>query len=255
MRTLVLGDIHGGFRALIQCFKLSKFNYLEDKLIVLGDVCDGWAEVRQCIDDLLRVKNLVFVLGNHDEWAGDWFDHIRKYVKSDYVPKPELQWTSQGGLATLKSYDDTDQFSEPAVGIDYRKIQMPKEHLDLLENAPTFYVENNRLFVHGGIDPQTKADGQPKDMHLWDRTLIHNAYHRSKQKGAKKLKLTPYDEVFVGHTTTRYYGIDEPMHCGNIWNLDTGGGWGGKLTIMDVDTKEYWQSDVVKTLYPEEKGR
>ena len=28
-----------------------------------------------------------------------------------------------------------------------------------------------------------------------------------------------------------------------------------KLTIMDLDTQEYWQSDLVKELYPNEKGR
>jgi len=33
--------------------------------------------------------------------------------------------------------------------------------------------------------------------------------------------------------------------------MDTGAGWSGKLTIMDIDTNEFWQSDVVKDLYPE----
>ena len=34
--------------------------------------------------------------------------------------------------------------------------------------------------------------------------------------------------------------------------MDTGAGWNGKLTIMDVDTEEYWQSDLVESLYPNE---
>jgi serine/threonine protein phosphatase 1 len=33
--------------------------------------------------------------------------------------------------------------------------------------------------------------------------------------------------------------------------MDTGAGWAGKLTIMDVQTKEYWQSDPVQSLYPD----
>ena len=45
------------------------------------------------------------------------------------------------------------------------------------------------------------------------------------------------------------------MNRCNVWNLDTGGGWLGKLTIMDIDTKQFWQSDFVYELYPEEKGR
>jgi hypothetical protein len=33
--------------------------------------------------------------------------------------------------------------------------------------------------------------------------------------------------------------------------MDTGAGWTGKLTIMDVQTKEYWQSELVQLLYPD----
>jgi serine/threonine protein phosphatase 1 len=47
----------------------------------------------------------------------------------------------------------------------------------------------------------------------------------------------------------------EPIYGGHVWNLDTGGGWEGKLTIMDIDTEQYWQSDFVYTLYPNCKGR
>jgi serine/threonine protein phosphatase 1 len=47
------------------------------------------------------------------------------------------------------------------------------------------------------------------------------------------------------------FGINTPMTYGGIWNVDTGGGAvGGKVTIMDVSTKEYWQSDLTKELYP-----
>jgi len=35
------------------------------------------------------------------------------------------------------------------------------------------------------------------------------------------------------------------MKAANIYNLDTGAGHTGRLSIMDVDTKEFWQSDVV----------
>ena len=46
-----------------------------------------------------------------------------------------------------------------------------------------------------------------------------------------------------------------PMNRCNVWNLDTGGGWSGKLTIMDIDSMEFWQSDFLPTLYPNETGR
>jgi len=40
-----------------------------------------------------------------------------------------------------------------------------------------------------------------------------------------------------------------------IWAVDTGGGWSGKLTIMDIDSYEYRQSDLVPDLYPHIQGR
>ena len=45
------------------------------------------------------------------------------------------------------------------------------------------------------------------------------------------------------------------MNAANIWNLDTGAGFRGKLTIMDINTKEYWQSDNVNEIYVNERGR
>ena len=45
------------------------------------------------------------------------------------------------------------------------------------------------------------------------------------------------------------------MNVFNIWNIDTGAGFSGKLTILNVDSKEYWQSDFTKSLYPAEYGR
>jgi serine/threonine protein phosphatase 1 len=39
------------------------------------------------------------------------------------------------------------------------------------------------------------------------------------------------------------------MHADIIYNIDTGAGSRGRLTIMDVDTHEYWQSDPVNDIY------
>jgi serine/threonine protein phosphatase 1 len=72
MKKFVIGDIHGGYKSLLQCLERSDFNYEEDQLIVLGDVVDGWPETPQCIEELLKVKNLIYIMGNHDAWADQW---------------------------------------------------------------------------------------------------------------------------------------------------------------------------------------
>ena len=130
---------------------------------------------------------------------------------------------------------------------------MPESHIKLFQNAQVKYVENNKLFVHGGINPSLPLEKNSRSMLLWDRSLLNN----SKIKGHNRpgCKLTDFDNIFIGHTTTEVYDTVLPVHYCEVWNIDTGAGWSGKLTIMDIDTKEYFQSDLVTELYPGAPGR
>lgn len=64
-----------------------------------------------------------------------------------------------------------------------------------------------------------------------------------------------FEHIYIGHTSTQFQGVNVPMTCANITNMDTGGGWHGFVSIQDVDTGEFWQSDSGKELYPDFKGR
>ena len=69
-RTLVIGDIHGGARALRQVIGRVGLES-EDRLIFLGDYVDGWPESRQVIDYLIELDRgyaCMFIIGNHDVW-------------------------------------------------------------------------------------------------------------------------------------------------------------------------------------------
>lgn len=46
-----------------------------------------------------------------------------------------------------------------------------------------------------------------------------------------------------------------PMNAANVWNIDTGAAYKGPVTVMNVETKEFWQSDDAYTFYPNENGR
>src|SRR3989338_6326636 len=94
MNRFVICDIHGAHQALLQCLERSKFNPQKDLLISLGDICDGWPEVDKVIEELLCIKHLKVILGNHDQWALKWMtDGWRGH-----------EWTTQGGLATMGAY-------------------------------------------------------------------------------------------------------------------------------------------------------
>lgn len=222
MNKFVIGDIHGGYRSLKQCLERSNFNYDEDQLIVLGDVVDGWSETPLVIEELLKIKNLILIEGNHDTWAREWFK---------FGARPII-WTQQGGQATIDSY-----IANPELMI---------KHREFFDKAVKCYVDEDRLFVHGGFRLGIPADEQDLRYLSWDRDLYDMRNNT--------LDISPYKEVFVGHTST--WNISHnPFMRNNVWFLDQGGGWEGKLTIMNINTHEFWQSDVVKTLYPECRGR
>lgn len=95
-RTLVIGDIHGGLKGLIQLFERADIS-AEDKLIFLGDYVDGWSESAQVIDYLMRLDEshqCIFIKGNHDAWCIDW---LEKAIVNDV-------WFVHGGKSTMESY-------------------------------------------------------------------------------------------------------------------------------------------------------
>ena len=68
-------------------------------------------------------------------------------------------------------------------------------------------------------------------------------------------RLKHYNEIYIGHTPTINFKEDQPMNAVNVWNVDTGAAFTGKLSAINIDTKEVFQSDEVMTFYPEETGR
>ena len=90
------------------------------------------------------------------------------------------------------------------------------------------------LFVHGGFNPKIGVKKETKFNLVWDRDLIMYAQCGKIIEG--------YDWVFVGHTTTQTYGLTQPIRYKNLYMMDCGVGWNGKLCIMDIDSKKYWLS-------------
>lgn len=259
-RRIVCGDIHGAHLALEQCFERSNFNFDEDELIQIGDICDGWAYVYECVEMLLKVKKLIQIKGNHDDWFID-------FIKHNFHP----QLWNQGGEGTLKSYCRhldklIDKSSSDIKGktiwgwkTNMLNTDLPQTHVDFFLNMKLYYRDwKNNFFVHGGFDRHNYIDyltvTDPTNFY-WDRKLWEAACSFSEYQGSKLKMAEDFREVFIGHTATVNWKTDLPMHKANVWNVDTGAGFAGKLTFMDVDTKEIWQSDLVKELYPNEHGR
>jgi len=248
MRTFIMGDVHGGYKAMKQCLERSSFNYDTDLLIQLGDIADGHDQVYECVEELLTIKNLVVLKGNHDEW-------FFEFMQTGYHPD---QWR-QGGAATVKSYlrligkETLIQRSGEGYKTALNPGDIPGTHQNFFRQQHLYYIdESNNCFVHAGFDRHQPFKGQRLENYFWDRTLWMSALSYKKEiQGGRKNKfniLTPFNEIFIGHTSTIQWNTDQPMHAANIWNLDTGGGHGGRLTIMEAQTKTYWQSDPIDSI-------
>lgn len=239
-RELIIGDLHGGLRALTQVMERANVT-TDDTLIFLGDYVDGWSDAAQLIDHLVKLDdthNCIFIKGNHDTWCHQW---LLSGLRDE-------SWLAHGGLATIESYSNYSEAEK-------------KEHLIFFDKLEYFKTDDaGRLFIHAGFTslhgPQYQADREQctKDRTLWelamatDINLPTNSY-----RYPRRLKL--YKEIYIGHTPTINFDEDKPMNGANVWNVDTGAAFTGPLSIIDAGSKAFWQSDPVHQLYPGEKGR
>lgn len=250
MRKLVMGDIHGASRALDQCLERSGFDFEKDLLIQVGDVADGFADVYACVETLLRVKNLVALRGNHDDW-------FLEFIRTGYHPSG---WDYEG-KATALSYlkltgrERLIKHSREGYKTALDPKDIPESHHQFFEKQKLYYIDDeNNCFVHAGFNRFLTFAQQWPETFYWDRELWLAAleYHTMKLRDPGMdpfINVNDFHEIYIGHTPTMNWRTDKPMRAVNVLNIDTGARQGGKLTIMDVHTKEYWQSDVVEELY------
>jgi serine/threonine protein phosphatase 1 len=254
-RILVIGDVHGALKAVKQCLVRSKYNQEKDRLIFLGDYTDGWSDNAKTIEFLhwfaeCAVFKPIFIKGNHDEWVKKWL----------HTGVADPRWIELGGARTIKSYIKSGFVTQ-------------QRHRDFFENLQPYHVDSfKRGYVHAGfLSPKGLGHEICDAQYTWDKTLWKDSFRAHNTVAYERQRCFKHTELFIGHTPTCSHKytyrapelksrqellgkrIYEPMNRLNVWNLDTGAARDeGKLTIMDSTTKEYWQSDVVGTLYPEE---
>ena len=240
MRTIVIGDIHGAYKCLVEVLELAG---PADRVIFLGDYTDGLPESKEVVEHIISMPNAICIRGNHDKWTEDWLvggEAIMQRLHYD-----------QGGRSTFESYEKCDQA--------YRD-----RHKNFFVNTckSHFLDEQNRLFVHGGIDAIGIAT--PPNIMMWDRDLLSFAYRmqmgwdRSGAPVSGKLPVPfcDFKEIYVGHTAAKFYTEKEHIaNWLNLWAMDSNCGWGGPLVALDVDTKEMFTSKPARVYYPEFKGR
>ncbi len=240
-RTLVIGDIHSGQRALENL--LEKANVTsKDQLIFLGDYVDGWSTAVETVNFLLELQkthNCIFIRGNHDELCYAWLN----------TGVDNAVWLKHGGAATKASYEKADEATINA-------------HIHFYENLENYYLDDeNRLFLHAGFTNLKGVEFEhfPTTFY-WDRTLWELAQSINPElletDDNYPSRLKHYKEIYIGHTPiSKKLSKVMPTKAVNVWNIDTGAAFKGPLSMVNIESKEVWQTEPVHTFYPNEKGR
>lgn len=242
----VIGDIHGCYLALIELLNRVNFNYKEDILIVLGDVFDGWDDVFECVELLMKIDNLIYVKGNHDEYTISFlhryiFDGIDSFTNKE--KKKCLKWLRVGGQATVDSY------------LSNNNLHYIDRHIKFISNMPNYYIDdNNNLFIHAGywdVIPNKDSNLDSFFFKFGSKYVYDNVLYNS-----KFIKDENFNHVYLGHTSTQEFGESGVVTIKNVTFMDAGISRMGHLAIKNLSSGEIILSE--KTgweYYPDSIGR
>jgi serine/threonine protein phosphatase 1 len=150
--TYVIPDIHGRYDLLSEGLAAVNARAAAGAgtIVAIGDYVDKGPQSRQVIERLLPGADdgwkLVALKGNHDAMM---VDALR-------TPSKMASWLAKGGDAALASY-----------GGDSAAI--PQSHLAWLDGLQLMHVDDHRVYVHAGVDPEVPLDRQSQTTLLWKR--------------------------------------------------------------------------------------
>ena len=152
-RVLVISDIHGNLPFLKGVLEKARFSP-DDILIILGDMLErneGSLDTLRYVMDLTRTHTVYTVLGNCDNLVLDFVD-CRGDLSEDFYHK---RWFALGEKSVLvkmahlagASVDTPADYPAARAAI----AEQFKPELDFLRGLPHIYVNQDYLFVHGGV--------------------------------------------------------------------------------------------------------
>lgn len=232
MRFYAIGDIHGQIGMLEDAHARIEKDRIStgDKsspVVHLGDLVDRGPDSKGVIDFLIagrdRGEPWIVVRGNHDAMFADF---LSTTANPDDALRKGLTWLNGrvGGDTTLASYGvRTGGFRSRRAILEDARAAVPESHTRFLASLPMFHAAPEILFVHAGIRPGVPVTLQdPTDL-MWIREefLVDTRDHGSL--------------IVHGHTP-----VEDARNYGNRVNLDTGAGFGRKLSVAVFEGRECW---------------
>ncbi|PAV26303.1 serine/threonine protein phosphatase, partial [Tamilnaduibacter salinus] len=199
-RDYVVGDLHGGYDALMRSLEEIGFDHNADRLISVGDLVDRGPDSMGCFC-LLDEPWFYACLGNHEQM-------MMEALSAGLGSAEALLWFRNGGDWSL-DYD----WQELTRGVLQRRARLP----DAIEVC----VGSRRVgVIHAEVPghdwsrlAQSLETEEGRHEALWSRATISRL---SREPGYVPW-VDGIDRVIVGHTP-----LEEPLSAGNLMYIDTG---------------------------------
>lgn len=208
-RTIAIGDIHGHSAALTALVAVID-PQPSDTIVLLGDYIDRGPDSRGVLEQIIELGkrcHTVPLIGNHEEMM------IRARTGQNALQV----WLTNGGDAALRSYGDVEDFS-----------RIPPVHFDLLMSLRRFHETDTHFFIHANYAPNWRLDQHDSTTALWlPLTDLPGPHYSGKI-------------AILGHTPQQEGRV---LDLGHLVCIDTGCGFGGLLTALDVESGRLWQVD------------
>ena len=264
MSTYVIGDLQGCYRPFLQLLKALNFDRKKDKLWLVGDLVnrgDGSLECLRFVRDLGPAA--ITVLGNHDLSLLALAEKADALAQANTTLKPILRAPDSKQLLfwlrqqPLMHHDDSLKWTMVHAGLPKQwTIAQALEHAREVEDALRGHNYRNFLAQMYGNDPSLWHDDLTGIARL---RLITNCFtrlrmchedgsldmaHKGQLQDAPE-HLLPWfsvperasanERIVFGHWSA-LERTAWPEY--NVWGIDSGCVWNGKMTALQLDTNK-----------------
>jgi len=210
MATYCIADIHGCLEEFMALLEQIRFDPSHDTLYILGDAVDRGKNSVECLQFIMRGKNIRFLIGNHEQMMFDYFDQTDPFG-----------WFANGGRATLMQLYGLPDGGRAEI-LSYLRSCPYHEALDL--NGKRYFLS------HAGLDASLPIACQGHDAFVWSREEFFE--YRGLEGQTCIFGHTP--TFFIHRDPSNYRVWFDPVHSDKIC-IDSGCVYGGALAAIRLD--------------------
>lgn len=206
----VVGDIHGCFDKLQVKLQEIGFNEKEDRLFSVGDLVDRGPTSEEAYDWIAKPW-FHAVRGNHEQMA---IDYMKGWGDSNTYHMNGGKWFLDLSRDQRQLFADEFSFLPIAIEVDTPLGKVGIIHAE----CPTKSWKD----LEGSLLGRNAQAFE--NICLWSREKINRGDNDS---------VEDIWRVYVGHTP-----LDSPGRLGNVFYIDTGACFKGKMTVFNITTGE-----------------